>query len=215
MFTGTALLAVTEYTMPDALADFFVKLPHNLKFMQVDHAYVWERHATIKAFWRLLLQGRGAGNMMPVVSVLVAACQFGLATYCIVCVRKFISYRRSIRPDAIIAATIVTMPLLMPFYFDYDLMLIAVAAVLYARERSHQEFAKLDQWIVRIWAILFVWMLVNPGITAQTRFNLNVPLLFTLAILLIRRAGRVADEYAQTQEDEIPLGHRYAKVAWA
>ena len=216
MFTGVGLLAVTEYTMPDAVADFLVKLPANLEFMQVDHPYVWERHATIKAFWRLLLMGRDAGRITPIVAGLVGFFQIALAGYFVVSIRKFISHRKTILPDSIIAATIVTMPLLMPFYFDYDLLLISVAAVLYAREYNQHPYKPLDKWIIRNWAVLYLWMLINPGISAQTHFNLNVPLLFSLAMMLIKRAGMMANEHADLhQKTTVPLGHRFARASWA
>jgi hypothetical protein len=122
--------------------------------------------------------------------------------------------------DRVIAATIVTMPLLMPFYFDYDLMLLAVPAVLLASEimgRSVNPFSRLaceprpdaplaggalghcsqasrlnggDRWGVRAWVALYAWMLINPGLAARTHVNLTVPLLTLVAVLSISRCLR-------------------------
>jgi hypothetical protein len=60
--TGVVLLAITMVTMPGVLTTYLHQLPINVRFMQIEHPYVWERHATIKAFWRMLLQGRGGGD---------------------------------------------------------------------------------------------------------------------------------------------------------
>src|SRR2546430_4183331 len=53
------------------------------------------------------------------------------------------SSRRTASPDRAIAATIAAMPLLMPFYFDYDLLLLAVPATLYAA-RSEEHTSELQ-----------------------------------------------------------------------
>lgn len=172
MATGLALTFVTALSMPGALGAFIHELPANVRLMQVEHAYLWERHATIKAFWRLLFQGRGAGEAKFIVTALTLLCTGALG------IALLRAAWKSERRDAVIAATITTMPLLMPFYFDYDLMLLAVPAVLYARRRI---FGETDVWLDRAWVALFLWTLVNPGIAGWTRINLTVPLLTCLA----------------------------------
>ena len=62
-----------------AIGDYLVKLPANLHVMQIENAYLWERHVTLRAFWRLLLQGRGAGDVSPAVTVLTLACGVAIA----------------------------------------------------------------------------------------------------------------------------------------
>jgi hypothetical protein len=128
--TGVVLLAITVSTMPGALAIFLHQLPANVRFMQVEHAYVWERHVTIKAFWRLLFQGRLAGEPLGLVSVLSVACAGMLGAGLLAAVVRGGGGGR----ERVIVATIAAMPLLMPFYFDYDLMLLAVPTVLAAGE---------------------------------------------------------------------------------
>jgi hypothetical protein len=186
---GAALLLVTITTMPGALSAFITQLPHNVRFMQIAHAYVWERHATIKAFWRLLFQGRAAGQPLVIVNVLFGVCWMALAGGL-----GWMLWRRrdGSSRDRIISATIAAMPLLMPFYFDYDLLLLAIPATLVAAEHfSNLKFQIPDRnspWLIRAWVALYAWMLVNPGLAARTRVNLTVPLLAVLASMLIARA---------------------------
>ena len=189
--TGTILLFITIATMPGALIDFLHHLPINVRFMQIEHPYVWERHATIKAFWRLLFQGRGAGEPKLIVTLLTLAICVTLAGgLCIAMWRarsSLFSDRKTPTPDSLIAATIATMPLLMPFYFDYDLMLLAIPAVLFAGEFVARA-SRLDSWLIRAWIALYLWMLINPGIAGATRVNFTVPLLTSVAAMLILRA---------------------------
>jgi hypothetical protein len=131
--------------------------------------------------------------------------------------------------DPLIAATIATMPLLMPFYFDYDLMLLAVPAVLLAGEKlgrlrqiqSHlipcdsardilQCAYPADRWLVRIWMGMFLWMGINPGMTTLTRVNLTVPLLGMVSALLIRRTLRLQGRINMSTGFDVRLEQRQA-----
>ena len=199
--TGFVLLLITITTMPGALTDFLHQLPANVRFMQIDHPYVWERHATIKAFWRLMFQGRGAGEPILAVTILTLGICGLLGVGLLGCALRNPPANR----DRVIAATIATMPLLMPFYFDYDLMLLAVPAVLFANEfvpgwqassnqkhgrDAHATEMRLDRCLIRAWIALYLWMLINPGLASQTHVNLTVPLLTAVATMLMRRAMR-------------------------
>jgi len=83
------------------------------------------------------------------------------------------------------------MPLLMPFYFDYDLLLLSAAAVLVAREQS-------ERAVTTTWIVLAGWLVVNSSVARWTHVNGTVILLTALAAMLIRRAVRaqVANESA-------------------
>jgi hypothetical protein len=186
-----SLLALTcVIWLPGTLGQYLHQLPLNVHFMQVEHRYYWERHVTLKAFWRLLFQGKGPGEMAPAAQGLwlasCAALSAGLAA----------AWWRTRRqgPDRFIAATIASMPLLMPFYFDYDMMLLAVPAVLLARELLARDAAAplplADRWLLLAWAALFAWLFVNPAVAVLTHVNLAVPLTAVVAALLIRRAVR-------------------------
>lgn len=200
--TGLALLAIQELSMPGSTRMYLHQLPINLAVMQVDAPYLWERHVTLKAFWRLLLQGREAGEMSTAAlaawvgsSVLVA---FGL----LAAVRNtwktrhddaFIGHTKAIQRDRLIAATIAAMPLLMPFYFDYDLLLLAVPMTLVAVERlrsTDQAVHRHDKLLVLLAGGLYFWLMVNPGVAKDSGVNLTVLLLASIAGLLIARACR-------------------------
>jgi hypothetical protein len=93
--------------------------------------------------------------------------------------------------DRLIAATIVTMPLLMPFYFDYDLLLLAVPGVLIAAEAIRAaERTRSDKWLARTFGMLFLWLIFNPAITRMSGVNGTVILLLALSMQLIFRASR-------------------------
>ena len=208
--TGTILFLITITTMPGALTLFLHQLPANVRFMQIDHPYVWERHATIKAFWRLMFQGRGAGEPIVAVTVLTVAMCGLLGVGLLRCFLR----DNAVSRDRVIAATIATMPLLMPFYFDYDLMLLAIPAVLFANEfvngwhgrDAHPTSRLPDRWLTRAWITLFLWIFINPGLAGKTHVNLTVPLLTAVATLLIRRTIRAdRDESSAVPSIRRPL----------
>jgi hypothetical protein len=194
---------LTNWTMPGVFMNYLEQLPANVHFMQVEHMYLWERHVTFKGFFRLLLQGRDAGEALlstQILTLFTCAC-FGLALLIAALrVRKQVDCpwsgeTRAGSRDRLIAATIATMPLLMPFYFDYDLLLLAVPATLFAAEmvrRNPEVSASRGQhWIVRVWAMLFVWLMFNPGLARWIHVNGTVILVTTVSAMLIARAARV------------------------
>src|SRR5699024_8124210 len=61
--SGSAVLVATLLTLPGALSAFLQRLPINVAILQEQGRYVWERHVTLKAFWRLLVQGDAVGPM--------------------------------------------------------------------------------------------------------------------------------------------------------
>jgi len=196
--TGGALAAVTVLTMPGAAQDFVYRLPVNLHFMQIEQPYLWQRHVTLKAFWRLLIQGQAAGPhwlSVRVLSLVGASMLCGLLLVIVVRSRRAAAAKSATALDQVIATATVAMPLMMPFYFDYDLLLLAVPAVLLARNlrtQLHQggpnmELSPVDRWLLGLWALLFVVMYVNPGLGQYTRVNLGVLLLTAVCLLLMLR----------------------------
>lgn len=182
--TGTALLLVTIVTLPGTLAAFLAKMPGNLTFMQVQRPYLWDRHVTLKSFWRLLVQGYAPGEMSTAAMTLYVASALLAAACVVACIFKLRGRGDETSRDRIISITILSMPLLMPFYFDYDLLLLAVPAVLAARERA------TGRGVTIAWIALYAWLIVNPHVAALTRVNGTVILLALLAGMTMVRAVR-------------------------
>ncbi len=200
---GLVLTLITLFTMPGVLEDYLVKLPAILNYMQVEHAYLWERHVTLKAFWRLLFQGRDAGAALPVVQILwLTSCGtivLGLIgawwrTRTIGNDDCWTGETRGVAHDRLLTATICSMPLLMPFYFDYDLLLLSVPAVLFASEMisraPNAPFDRVQRMMIGTWIALFAWLYVNPPLAGSSMVNVTVILLGTLSALSITRALR-------------------------
>ncbi len=269
--TGLLLLAATLISMPGMLGLYLHRLPAILHFMQVEHPYLWDRHVTLTAFWRLLFQGTAAGETMTAPRLLTMLSILALAG--LLCrmlwasrnslqllppswrttstprtslemlrgfSRRVRGTPRTIVPpvnmvrgvprtlhgwdarsaasitsktpdplkagaagettpvplpggarDRIIAATVAAMPLLMPFYFDYDLLLLTVPATLFAAEwiNGRGSRSPLDIWTIRAWICLYLWLFFNPPLARLTHFNLTVILLSAVAALLLLRAA--------------------------
>ena len=96
--------------------------------------------------------------------------------------------------DRFITATICTMPLLMPYYMDYDLLLLAVPAVLLAGEwiANPKSVIRADRYLLAAWIALFLDTYANPGLGAHLRLNLAVPLIGVVSALSIGRCFRKA-----------------------
>lgn len=188
---GLVLLGITALTMPGIVQVYLAKMPGNLAWMQETNSYLWERHVTLKAFWRLLFQGHATGQTMLLVKMLWIASAGVIAAGLVWTVWKH--RRGGTSVVRVITATIVAMPLLMPFYFDYDLLLLSVAAVLFAAEIVAQQRAMNsdERWLLRAWVVLFVVMFFNASVSGIIRLHLAVICLTAVALLHIRRAWRI------------------------
>src|SRR5207302_184730 len=146
---GIALLAITLVTLPGPLYDFFHSLPPILHWLQIEMPYNWGRQVTFQSFWRLLIQGHSRGETSGLVKALWGLCSGAVAIGIFVAIRRYlIGARDSISRDRLLAAAVVSMPTLMPYYMDYDLMLMALPAVLLAVEwvRSPANILRGDYW---------------------------------------------------------------------
>jgi hypothetical protein len=201
-FVAGMVVLLTGFTMPGTGDTYLARLPMNLQAIQLENTYLWERHVTFKAFWRLLFQGRGPGEISGVVSLLSACCTIVLAATLLGAWWRsrscgiddcWTGETRAVGRDRLIAATIASMPLLMPFYFDYDLLLLSVPAVLLAGEvLSKPPGAKLthpQKLLTGAWVGLYVWLAVNPQVAAASHLNVTVVLLGMVAGLSIARAA--------------------------
>jgi hypothetical protein len=180
-----SLLLTSVLAMPGILETYRTSLPNLLHFMQVEHVYMWERHVTLKAFWRLLIQGYATGETSLLVNGLTVATAGALGIALLVAAQ-----RAGVKRDRLIAATIAAMPLLMPFYFDYDLLLLAIPIVLCAREQ-------LGRVLVPASCALYLCLIINPDVAERTHVNLAVPLLAVVASTLVVRALRRDTEMPQ------------------
>ena len=197
-----ALLLLTALTMPGAIGAYVHALPLNMRAIQVDQPYLWERHVTLKAMWRLLVQGRAPGETSAVVTVMTCltcgAIAAGLmwATWRARCAcgdDAFTGETKFLRRDRLIAATVASAPLIMPFYFDYDLLLLAVPAVLFAGGMMMRPPGapprRGEDFVVFTWVALFGWMMINARIAGMSGLNVVAVFLSVLAALLIRGAA--------------------------
>jgi alpha-1,2-mannosyltransferase len=207
--TGTTLLSINVLALPGTLSDYLHRLPAIVHWMQIEHAYLWERHVTLKAFWRLLFHGREAGESLPLTAGL---------TYLSLTIAGgallFAIYRARAKGgacrDRLIAATIVTMPLLMPFYFDYDLLLLAIPLTLFGvdRLRRPQPESRLNLWQTRFCIALFFWLFVNPAVGFHTHLNVTVLLLSAVAAMQLAKTARTESalsHHSQSQSPPLPL----------
>jgi len=187
---AVVMLAITMLTMPGIVQVYLAKMPGNLAWMQETNSYLWERHVTLKAMWRLMIQGHGTGETLLVMKILWIA---SVAMVGAALAWTAWKHRTGQTPVVrVIAAAIVSMPLLMPFYFDYDLLLLAVPAVLFSSGIVQQrELSTEDRWLIRAWIALFVVMFFNASASGIIRLHLAVISLSVVALLHIRRAWKV------------------------
>jgi alpha-1,2-mannosyltransferase len=185
------LLAINILTLPGTLTDYFHHLGPNVQTMLAGHPYLWQRHVTLNGFWHLSLGG--AKPLIPPLTIeyiAILSCvpvAFGV----LLCIWR---NRKSESRDRMIAAVITAAPLLMPYYLDYDLLLLAVPAVLLSAEMVDRDgskpMPKRDAWLIGLWLVFFLLLLVNPGLTKTLQVNLSVPLLVAIAGLMIARSLR-------------------------
>ena len=188
--TGVVTLIVTLVAMPGALGEYLHTLPVNVDWIQNKLQYNWGRQVTFLGFWRLAIQGREVGPITLVVRGLWAAC--GLA-FAVALIATFLRARRMASPhrDRLIAASIACTPLLIPYFMDYDLLLLAVPAVLFAADVIRKgEWSRADCWTLRAWVALYAWAYLNPGLSGMLHVSLTVPLLAGVALGLVWRCGR-------------------------
>jgi hypothetical protein len=215
--TGAALLAVNILTLPGTLSDFQRRLPINLHFVLIETPYLWDRHVTFRAFWRLLFQGYATGENSLPTWIGSSICSIGLGALLFSAALRTRAARPHLvkdgrRFDRLISATIVATPLLMPFYFDYDQLLLAIPAVLFAiellaaakaRNESLPRFQR-PSFVIGLWSVSFGWLMINPDVASLTRFNGAVVLSASLSVIMIGRAISATTEKLELDEMQEP-----------
>ena len=207
--SGGALLLLTLAKWPGTLTAYLHRLPFATQEIQSRPAYNWGRQVTLRGFWRLLIQGHLGGADWIAVKVLTGVVvAIGLAALSVAVWAYLWRIIETRSPDRLIAATIAAMPLLMPYYMDYDLLLLAVPAVLIAREWIEAGRAPLggDKLLFTTWVALFVVLYLNPGISGPTRINFAAAFMAMLAGMTITRCmARDARDYAIINHDPQPM----------
>lgn len=207
--TGVVLLVVTNTTMPGALGAFLLDMPANLTAFQEKNTYYWERHVTFKALWRLMIQGHATGPTATSVVVLWTTCTLALGGWLLKTL-----WRRDgqlFTEDRAIAATIVCSPLLMPFYFDYDLLLLAIPITLYAVDRLRSHLVQpFDRWTTITWTALTAYMLVHLLVAERVNVNGTTVLLIGCAGVTLARRWNASGDVPLTLPNEAPATCRMA-----
>jgi hypothetical protein len=191
--TGSVLLAITLFTLPWCLGDFLHRLPPTLHWLQMEAPYNWGRQVTFQSFWRLLIQGHVRGDTQIIVKIFWWICSSAVFVSVAAAAWRHVRSGRNVASrDRLIAAAIASMPLVMPYYMDYDLLLLAIPAVLFAAEWVHRPAAitRTDRWLLAAWALFCLETFFNPGLAGHSRFNLAVPLLATISALHTVRCFR-------------------------
>lgn len=215
--TGTSLLAVTLVTLPGALGDFLRQMPKNVRFVQEQSVYLWERHATFKAFWRLLLQGTEVGPPGALTMLMTAICTAAV----VILLLRLTPLARFLNPfdktdrsapqhrDRLIVATLLATPLVMPFYFDYDLLMLAAPAVLLAamklRDGTITGSAVADRIAITAGFAAYTVMLINADLAEKTQVNPVVPLLAVMTIVVAAARPRQRAVEAASETEPMPL----------
>jgi hypothetical protein len=168
---GLGILALaTLVLMPGTIGEYLHALPPFLRMIQERPQYNWGRQVTPQGFWQLLLQGHTGGAARPITTLIVTVTVLAaLATFGWILWR----YRTDrTRRDQLIALTICASPVLMPYFMDYDLLLLAIPAVLIAKHWIDVGApAAIGRFAPLIWSILFISLYVNPGLTGSIRLN--------------------------------------------
>jgi hypothetical protein len=180
---------ITLIFLPGTISDYLTRLPESLPYLQPGKAYPWERQVTFHGFFRLLLQGRSSGESLLVVRALWMLCAGtigALLIWALYGARRAGNISPRMR-DRLIAASITAMPLLMPYYMDYDLLLLAIPTVLLACERTTKGPDPVRRAMIVLWTALFACLFVNAAIAEATGINVTVILMAALAAMSARR----------------------------
>lgn len=188
------LLLLTLCTMPGVLTAFLKQVPANLRHIQFDQPYLWHRHATFEGFFRFLFQGNAAAVTRPWIHALSLAgivatlVILGTAAWKLRTLARREPGDEELTLDRFIALVILATPLAMPFFFDYDLLLLAIPCVLTAREMMlAEDRSRIAATLQRLFPLAYLWLAGNPPLAEAYGLNLTVPLLVVMLALQAHR----------------------------
>lgn len=193
--TAGAILIANLVLLPGTLAHYIYQLPANMHAIQFGQVYIWERQVTFGGFWQLLLHGRLASGPTPTIfglTLLTDAILVGALVWVLI---------RSRGDERFVIAALVAMPMLMPYFLDYDLLLLAVPAVMYAGRMLESQ----QRWGLAAWTGLYICLLINSPIGRLTHVNLAVVMLGLLS------AGMIGD-YVRDKEIGAVAAEQYAPM---
>lgn len=205
--TGGVLGLITLIVLPGSLQDYVAHLSAAVPYNSAIRPYAWERQVTLQAFVRLLVPTSVADPQ----AALVKAAWLTMAALLALPMARTI-WRASkqspltpARRDGAISLAITAMPLLMPYYMDYDLLLLAVPAVLLAGKRMAD--ATVDRRQVWAWLAFFACLYFNAAIADSTRISVTILLLLALCVqqMLGLRACRIAQPELTASADRLLL----------
>ncbi len=191
VFTGALLMAIGEWTMPGSTAAFFIEMPLAVATLQERRGYGWQRQTTLMAFWRIMFQGAETGGpTLPIVRILLAASVAGVITMLAVTahwVRNAPVVSRLSASRRWLAGAIACVPLVMPYYMDYDLLLLVAGATLLATDvlSSAKPMEKPDRTMAWTWVALWAWLLFQPPMAGKWPVNITVLLIAGLAGMML------------------------------
>jgi alpha-1,2-mannosyltransferase len=200
--TVATLFLITVTALPGSLSNYLHQLPVNLQAIQELPNYTWHRHITFLAWWRILLQGHTGALPGEPARWLALTCMTAIGAAFIMMLWQ--ARKDARRADRMISAAIATSPLLMPYYMDYDLTLLAVAAVLCACDALRNG---IDRTVCLAWTAFYLVVELNPPIAGSTRVIPAVPALAVLSIVLIRKARQpiASAAFQPFHVDSLPL----------
>jgi hypothetical protein len=206
--TVAVLITATLVALPGTISSYLHHLPQSVAMIQNSPIYNWGRQVTPRGFWRLLIQGHSGGAEQQIVTLLTffvmlcAGALLATATW-----RWVKGEQNRAATDRLIAATVAAMPLLMPYYMDYDLSLLAVPAVLIAHEYIVSgTMSRFRRSVVWAWGVMFIALYINPGLSGATRVNLAAPLVAIVGVTAMIRCWKGSQQaMIEEQDTRVPL----------
>jgi hypothetical protein len=202
--TAGTLGLITLLFLPGTLTDYIQHLSGALPYADATRPYAWSRQVTLQGFARVLLPADAAESAWLAKAIWLALLAL-LATWlarAIIRLAKTSSLPTLAR-DRAIALTILAMPLLMPYYMDYDLLLLAIPITLLAAERMNGEAAR--RTLTWNWAVFYACTFFNTSIADATRISLSVVLLCGLVIQYLLPLGSRRSKLESIASDNSPL----------
>jgi hypothetical protein len=198
--TGGALLCANLLVLPGTIGPFLHQVPASLHYLQTQKDYFWQRHVTLLAYFRLAAQGHAIGPISRLTTSLWLVIEIPLSAALVWCAVRLYRLRGEGAEGALdrfVAASLACSPLLMPFYFDYDLLLLAVPATLIAAEAMRRPLP--NRRLPLTFAAVYIVGFVAIPIANATNMQPTTVVLTLLATQLVARAMSVTADGPATE----------------